>query len=77
MKYKLKEKDLESQIKVTKEDLSRKRELISSLKSTQEISQKAVIEKVAKHESRKEDNDKMSRLSKEINRKDNIIKELK
>ena len=76
-KYKSKEKEWESQIKTLKEDLSRKRELISSLKATQENTQKEIIERGAKNESKKKILRKSEEFQKEINRKDCIIKELK
>ena len=71
------EKELEIQIKSLKEDISRKKEMISSLKQTQEKAEKEVTEIATKIDSRKEDIDKISKLSKEVSRKDGIIKELK
>lgn len=69
-KMQKKEKDLEAQ-------LSRQRDLISNLKKCQEKAELEVSKVTESNESKKEDIDKISKLSREISRKDATIKELK
>lgn len=78
-KIQAKEKQYESQIKSLKEDLARKRDLVSSLKESQERAEKDITEVVAQvtNESKKEDIERISKLTKELTRKENMIKDLK
>ena len=76
-KLQKREKELESQVKSLKEDLTRKRELVISLKASQEKTEKEVVDKVAKIESRKEDIDRVQKLTKKVARKETMIKEFK
>lgn len=55
----------------------RKRDLVSSLKATQEKTEKEAEELVTKFESKKEDIDKIAKLNREIARKETMIRELK
>jgi len=72
-----KEKELDSQVKTLKEDLARKRDLINSLKTSQEKKEQKAVEMVSKVDSRKEDLEKIMKLSREVARKETMAKELK
>lgn len=71
------EKELEAQIKALKEDINRKKDLINSLKATHEKVEKEVEEKIIKVESKKDDSDKISKLTRELSRKEAMLKEFK
>jgi chromosome segregation ATPase len=70
-----KNKDLENSVKSLKDDIARKKELMNSMKANFEKSSIEASTKISEHSSK--DLEKISKLNKEIARKDTMIKEFR
>lgn len=69
------EKDLESQLKLLKDELARKKDLIQNLRDHREQSELEASKIIHQMDQSKGAQDRVAKLMKETNRKDQVIKE--
>eukprot|EP01022_Parablepharisma_sp_SALTPOND_P036388 TRINITY_DN98_c0_g1_i1.p1 TRINITY_DN98_c0_g1~~TRINITY_DN98_c0_g1_i1.p1 ORF type:complete len:3109 (+),score=697.90 TRINITY_DN98_c0_g1_i1:340-9666(+) len=70
-------RELEAQLKVLKEELNRKKELMKQWKEKEELRQSETGQLMSEVESIKDDSEKLKKAMKELSRKDQTIKSLK